>query len=281
VATNEELMEVERDGEVTPASPPMAVVGVGVCGASLASLEALFAGLGPRIGAAYLIAARQEEGLNVERVVDALKRQSALPVEVARDGTAIKPNHIYVGAPDDMITLEDGHVRTRPAAEPVGRRGTIDSMLISLAEHAQDRAIAVLLSGLGAEGTAGITATKNFGGLSIAELLEGEEAEGQEGEGPFGVVDLRLPIEEIATQIARYAQSVATVAESGTAEEVPDEIEEQVSQIATILRNVTTNDFHGYKRGTFVRRVQRRMQVTQTETVPAYVARLREDRGEV
>jgi two-component system CheB/CheR fusion protein len=95
------------------------------------------------------------------------------------------------------------------------------------------------------------------------------------------VVDLRLPIEEIATQIARYAQSVATVAESGTAEEVPDEIEEQVSQIATILRNVTTNDFHGYKRGTFVRRVQRRMQVTQTETVPAYVARLREDRGEV
>jgi two-component system CheB/CheR fusion protein len=108
VATNEELMEVERDGEVTPASPPMAVVGVGVCGASLGSLEALFSGLGPRIGAAYLIAARQQEGLNVETVVDALKRQSALPVEVARDGTAIKPNHIYVGAPDDMITLETG-----------------------------------------------------------------------------------------------------------------------------------------------------------------------------
>lgn len=62
---------------------------------------------------------------------------------------------------------------------------------------------------------------------------------------------------------------------------MPDEIEAQVTQIATILRNVTGNDFHGYKRGTFIRRVHRRMQVTQTDTVADYVARLREDRDEV
>lgn len=258
----------------------MAVVGVGVCAASIQSIGDLFAGLGPDVGAAYVIAVRQQEGLAVSTVLDLLKKQSALPVHVPTDMDQLEPNHIYVGGPDDMITIEGGHVRIRPAAEPVGHRGTIDSMLISLAEQAHDRTIAVLLAGLGGEGTAGVTATKKFGGLSIAELVDGG-LQDDAGTGPFGVVDPRLPVGQIAAQIALYAANLDAPGEGAPSEEMPDEIEAQVTQIATILRNVTGNDFHGYKRGTFIRRVHRRMQVTQTDTVADYVARLREDRDEV
>nr|WP_184091191.1 CheR family methyltransferase [Sphingomonas xinjiangensis] len=259
----------------------MPVVGVGVCAASLGSLDELFAGVGAGNGGAWLIAVRQKEGLSVDTVLDLLRRKSSLPVKIASSGDSIEPDHIYVGGPDDMITLEDGHIHVRPAIEPVGHRGTIDSMLISLAEHAQERAVAVLLAGLGTDGTAGITATKKFGGLSIAERVEGEDATTQEGVGAFGVVDQLLPVNAIASQIAQYTRNIASLAERGDAYDGAVEIEAQITQITTILRNVTGNDFHGYKRGTFIRRVNRRMQVTQIDSVTAYLTRLREDREEV
>lgn len=278
---NHDLEEQSSAQDFAAPRRPTVLVGVGVGAPSLDSLARLFAGLGPQSDCAYLVAVRQQEGLSVGTVLEVLKRDSSLRVKVAGDGDLIEPNHIYVGGPDDILTIEDGHLRTRPAAEPVGHRGTVDSMLISLAEHAHDRAVAVLLSGLGSDGTAGVTATKKYGGLSIVERVGDEASETEAAPGPFGVADLRLPIEAIADQIDLYAGNLETLAESGASDEVPEEIETQITQIATILRNVTSNDFHGYKRGTFIRRVQRRMQVTQTETVAAYVARLREDREEV
>src|SRR4029453_13057848 len=130
------------------------------------------------------------------------KKRTELPATIAKHGEPLKPNHIYVGGPNDMITISDGHIAARTAEEPIGRRGTVDSMLISLAEQAQDRAIAVILSGLGSEGTAGVTTTKKCGGLSIAESRDGEAEAAEQGAAtPAGVVDLLLPIDQIAGQI--------------------------------------------------------------------------------
>lgn len=258
-----------------------AIVGVGVCSESLRSLESLFASLDADLGAAYLIAVRQLEGLNVSTVVEMLERQGSLSVKVAEDGERLAPNHIYVGGPDDMVTLEDGHVRTRPAEAPIGHRGTIDTMMISLAEHAHDRAVAVVLSGLGSDGSAGVAATKKFGGLSIGEQVdEKEEAAAQGVAGPRGIVDLMIPVAEIPRQIALYVRNLAALGDDAP-EEIPESYATQIGQIATILRNVTGHDFHGYKRNTFFRRIQRRMQVLQVPEVDAYIARLRGDRDEV
>ncbi|MBV9841342.1 MAG: PAS domain-containing protein [Sphingomonadaceae bacterium] len=260
----------------------MPVVGIGVCAASLRSLETLFTGVAPNLGAAYLIAVRQQEGLDVATVVEMLTRQSALPVSIGEDGEPIEPNHIYVGGSDDVIGIEDGHLSVRPTTEPIGERGIIDTMLISLAEHAHDRAVAVLLGGLGGEGTAGITATKKYGGLSIGEANTPDDDNRDQGAaGPFGVVDLHVPVEQIATQIALYLNNIASIAAAPEQEELPEQVEAQVTQITTILRNVTSHDFHGYKRGTFLRRVHRRLQVLQIDSIDAYVARLRSDRQEV
>jgi len=259
-----------------------AVVGIGVCAASFRSLTELFEGLGPQTGAVFLIAVRQKEGLDVGRVVEALGSGSRLPVKLAADGEPLLADHIFVGAPDDMISIEDGHIRTRPAVEPVGHRGTFDSLLISLAEHAHERAVAVILAGLGSEGTAGVVATKKFGGLSIA--AKADEAEPDIAQGatsPAAVADLHLPVSRIPAEITRYIRNLQPGAEADEPDEEGEEIEAQVTQIATILRNVTSHDFHGYKRGTFVRRIRRRMQVLQIERIEPYVERLRSDREEV
>ena len=271
-----EAIEGEARETVTP------VVGIGVCAISLRSLETLFAGIGPDLDAAYLIAVRQQEGLDVRTVVDLLARTSSLPVTIGTDGERTEPNHIYVGGPDDMITITDGHLSVRHAAEPVGHRGAIDTMLISLAEHAHERAVAVILGGLGSDGTAGVTATKKYGGLSIGEASTKDDENGaQSVTGPFGAVDLHVPVSEIADQIALYLKNLFSVAALPEPEAGEAQLEEQVKQITTILRNVTSHDFHGYKKGTFLRRVQRRLQVLQIDDLDAYIARLRGDRGEV
>ncbi|WP_205411636.1 CheR family methyltransferase [Sphingomonas carotinifaciens] len=261
---------------------PSAIVGIGVGTASLASLKALFGGIaGSAAGeAAYLVAVRQQDGSDVAVVVEALRAAAPLPVALACDGERIAPGHVYVGGHDDMVTIADGHLAVRVASEPVGHRGTIDTMLISLAEQVHERGIAVILSGLGTDGSAGVTATKKCGGLSIAEWMDDGDAPTVDGGGPYGVTDIRVPAAEMAGQIERY---IANLAAPGAeeSEQAPDNAEAQVTQITTILRNVTGNDFHDYKRGTFQRRVHRRMLVTQVDSIDAYVARLREDHDEV
>ncbi|MBA2466345.1 MAG: PAS domain-containing protein, partial [Sphingomonas sp.] len=278
---DQNLSKPRRSRKKGERSLPLAVVGVGVSAESIASLETLFASLGTELGAAYIVALRQVEGLRLKTVLESLSKHSPLPVKVAKNGDTIEANCVYVGGSDDTVTLEDGTLRTRAATEPIGQRAAVDTMLISLAEQVQDRTVAVILAGLGTDGTAGVTATKKFGGLSIAEFVEGqEEAATQGATGPRGIVDLLLPVGRIADEIALYVANLAIVDEAGP-DELPEKHASQIAQIATILRNVTGNDFHGYKRNTFFRRIQRRMQVSQISSIDAYVDRLRGDREEV
>ncbi|HEU4960201.1 MAG TPA: CheR family methyltransferase [Sphingomonas sp.] len=282
MADTDEKNDERTEPEARGGPPPMAVVGVGVCAASLRSLEALFAELHGDLPAAYLIAVGQEDGIDVNSVVEALSQQTALPIKIAADGDVLEVGQIYVAGPDDLITIVDGHVRTRETDDPIHHRGTVDSMLISLAEDAHDRSVAVILAGLGSDGTAGVVATKKFGGLSIAEAREGEDDPAEQGAtSPNGIVDLLLPIDQIAKQVALYIGNLHIVGEGGVQEEAAEQAAAEIGQIATILRNVTGNDFHGYKRNTFFRRIQRRMQVVQVDAIEDYVARLRADREEV
>lgn len=276
---NEEAA-ARASGDRPGASVP--VVGIGVSAESLRSLEELAASLDTTLGVAYIVIVRQSDGLEVNAVVQALRGQTRLPIKLARDQEKLAPDHIYVGGPDDLITLTDGVVRVRASEEPVAHRGAVDSMLISIAEHAQDRSVAVLLSGLESDGTAGVASTKKHGGLSIAEFREGEpDPTAQGAVSPAGIVDLWLPVGEIAKQIALYVENLKLVGEGEQSEPRFDQIAPQINQVAAILRNVTGNDFHGYKRNTFFRRIQRRMQVVQVETIQSYIERLQADREEV
>jgi two-component system, chemotaxis family, CheB/CheR fusion protein len=260
---------------------PLAIVGIGVGASSLRALKEIVSRFDPSLGAAYVIAVRQQDGLTVDTVVAAVKSQTALPVQAAKDGDKLEPGKVRVGGGSELITLRDGHVMIRPANEPVGQRGTVDSLLISLAEHAKDHAVAVILGGLDSDGTAGVTATKEFGGLSIAQSLNGEADVAEQGAAsPAGIVDLLLPVEQIPGQIALYIRGLEIV--GGEAEsEISEQVANVLSGIAGTLLSVTGNDFHGYKRNTFLRRVQRRMQVVQSPTIQDYAARLRKDREEV
>lgn len=264
-----------------PKSEPLSVVGIGVCAASFRALLSLFAAIQDGLDAAYVIGVRQQDGLSVDTVVEALKEQTKFQVKRAADGDRLQAGCVYVGGGNEVITITDGHIASRPAKEPVGQRGTVDSMLISIAEHAHDRSVAVILTGLGSDGTAGVTATKQYGGLSIAQSLNGEADAAEQGAAsPAGIVDLLLPLDQIPSQIALYIRGLAILGAPAEGE-MTEQVAETLTQIAGSLRSVTGNDFHGYKRNTFLRRVQRRMQVLQAPTIEDYAATLRKNRDEV
>ena len=230
---------------------------------------------------AYVVAVRQQDGLTVDSVEETLAAQTGLKVKRAENGEPLLGRQIYVGGGNEIITITDGHIATRSASEPVGHRGTIDSLLISVAEHAHDRSVAVILAGLGSDGTAGVTATKQYGGLSIAESLNGEADAAEQGAAsPAGIVDLLLPLDQISGQIELYVRGLQAVGKPAEGE-ISEQVAEVLGRIAETLRTVTGNDFHGYKRNTFLRRVQRRMQVLQTAKIEDYAAALRKSHDEV
>ena len=271
-----------RRSERGQASPPLSVVGIGVCLASLRDLQSLFAALSIDLPAAYVVAIRQQDGLTATTVVEAISSQAQMPVRLARHGDRLEARTIYVGGGDQVITITDGHIGLRKRRGRIESGGTVDSLLISLAEHAQDRSIAVILTGLGSEGTAGVTATKEYGGLSIAQSINGEGEAAEHGAAtPAGIVDLLLPIEQIPSQIALYIHGLETLGTATGEQRITDQISKQLTAIAATLRTVTGNDFHGYKTNTFLRRVQRRMQVVQSPTIQDYGSRLKKDRDEV
>jgi two-component system CheB/CheR fusion protein len=248
----------------------------------LDGLERLFGQLKTSPQAAYVVVLRQSDGMDPARIGDVLASQSGMPVEVVTDGLVPKAGRIYISPSDALMSLDEGLLRLQPAVGATTERGSIDSFLISLAETRREAAIGVLLAPLTSEGTAGVTALKECGGLALCEW---DEARG-EGDmhpliDPAGLVDFILPVEKLAERIAHYTQHLAEIRIDTDPEEVKAETAANLARIATVLRNRTGHNFHGYKHNTFLRRVQRRLQVLQIDEIERYIDFLRTDPEEV
>jgi two-component system CheB/CheR fusion protein len=199
-----------------------------------------------------------------------------------RDGAEIEGGTLYL-CPADVITAIHGNkFAVRAAQQAPGERATIDSFLVSLAEERAEEAIGVLLAGTGGDGTLGVATLKDHGGLAIAEKILDEKSEHLvDSKTPAAIADFVLPPEDIPEHIHVYARHLRRLEERQGFDEVLAAAATSLSRIADILRNKTGNDFHGYKQNTFLRRVQRRMQVVQIDDITSYVDFLRNDKDEV
>ena len=256
---------------------PTAVVGVAASAANVRSLETLFASLQGVKSAAYVVCLQQANSLNTFRLAETLSQQSGLPAEIATDGVRLEPNRIYIAPSEQLMVMDDGHLSLTDSHQPPGERGSIDSFLVALSKSQHERAVAVILRGMGSDGIAGIAAFKEHGGLAIAESNGGEDQD--HAIDPRGLVDFALPAAQIAERIAAYVGHLAEHA--GPAAELTDETAQHLTRVASILRNKTGHDFHGYKHNTFLRRIRRRMQVQQIDEIDRYIEFLRTDGEEV
>jgi two-component system CheB/CheR fusion protein len=252
---------------------PEILVGVGASAVATAALENFLAALGPEPGVATILVLQNREALDDESFSHRM-RERGREVAPIVDGGAIEAGPIYLLPPNAILSIKNGVFACRIAQEAPGERGTIDSFLVSLAEDQNEKAVAVLLDGTGGDGTLGVAAIKETGGFALAEYTHAEEALASSN-SPAALADFVLPPEEIAARVLVYARDLCGKAPQPPLDPESAEVKAVLASVAAVLRKKTGHDFHGYKPNTFLRRVQRRMHVTQTDTLAAYLDRLR------
>ncbi len=250
------------------------ILAIGAAGADTASLTRVLTDLPQGLTLAVVVALQHREAFDeaaFRRALDGLD----VGVQIASDGEAVEAGRIYLLGPDLITTVEEGRFRTRPTAESAGERGTIDSFFVSLAQDQDGNVTGLVLRGTGGDGTLGVTAIKEAGGLTIAEENAVADGELEASQGPAALADFVLPAEAIAARVALHARHHARAEEAQIASARASKDGAKLAQIAGVLLDHTGHDFHGYKRATFLRRVQRRMQVAQVDDLDAYLAVLR------
>jgi two-component system CheB/CheR fusion protein len=258
---------------------PFPIVGVGASAGGVEALEYLFKAMPPEPGMAFVIithlAPKRESMLP-----EILARDTRMPVLVAEHDQLVRADHIYVAPADCVLQIEKGRLRVRAIAD--GRERTpIDLFFASLADDQAECAIGIVLSGAGSDGTLGIKAIKEHGGLTLAQ--------GTDHSGPrhssmpasaiaSGLVDLAVPVETMPEHLIAYVRNFDILDKEVDKDHGAETIR---MAICAVLLDRTGHDFSGYKTRTFYRRIERRMQVLQIPSLEAYADRLRQDAGEV
>lgn len=224
---------------------------------------------------AIVLIFQHREALDDERFKHALAEHGR-ELSLAVDGTPVETGKIYWSAPNTILTLDDGHFRCRMAQEAPGERGTIDSFFVSVAQDQERKVIGITFPGTGGDGILGFAAIKEADGLTLAEETDQVVLEGLAAStNPAALADFVLPMDQLPKRVHLFAQHLRRFREVAHLDHEAAEMSGILASIATILRNQTGHDFHGYKIGTFLRRVHRRMQVVQIDTLDAYVEVLR------
>ncbi|MBV8100788.1 MAG: PAS domain-containing protein [Verrucomicrobia bacterium] len=255
---------------------PSRVVGIGASAGGLEAVSELLRHLPSNTGMAFVFI-QHLEPRQTSRLTDILSRITDMTVEVATERLRMKRNHIYVMPPGADITLSDGLLILERRTESAGRHLPIDYFFHSLAKEQGSKAVAVILSGMGHDGSAGLKSIKEQGGTTFAQ----DEPSAQHGSMPAsaidsGYVDIVTTPRKIAIELVRIAQDRPakpskrrTVAENG------------LKNIFGLLRSRTEVDFSQYRKTTVRRRIQRRMVVHRIDDVDDYFTFLKRNTEEV
>lgn len=210
-----------------------------------------------------------------------LAKHTTMPVHRAADGLRIHSNNVYVIAPNAALRMENCVLRLDPLS-PGGDARVVDTFFRSIAADQKQNVIGIILSGTGSDGTLGLKAIKENGGLTVVQHPETAKFDGMpKSAASSGFADCILPLEEIPARVLEYARNLEAMQQRKTAEALQQEVIENLPKIFPVLRNRTGHDFSRYKDSTLARRIQRRMQVLHVQSVSKYVHCINEQPDEV
>ena len=255
------------------------IVGIGASAGGVPALIAFFSAASADAGIAYVVVQHLPPD-HTSLMAEILTRHTAMPVHEVSDGMRIEAGTVYVIRPGCTLTVRDGLLHLGESVQRRGHRRPVDDFFRSLADERGERAIVVVLSGTGTNGTAGAQAIKAAGGICIAQQPESAEFPGMpQALMAAGYADAVLPANEIAPMLERYVRQ-AHHTQAG-ADPDPGALDRrQLGEVIAIIRARTGHHFAGYKTPTLVRRIQRRMGLVGLSDMTKYIAFLRDHRDE-
>jgi two-component system CheB/CheR fusion protein len=255
------------------------IVGIGASAGGLEAFTDFLKNLPANTGMAFVfiqhLAAGQESLLT-----DILARSTPMTVHKVKNDMPVYPNTVYVIPPDVSMTIIDRTLKLQPQVSKLHR--PVDQFLISLAKEAKNRAIGVVLSGTGTDGTEGLKAIYAEGGITFAQDEDSAKYAGMPHSAvAAGVVHFSLPPHKIAEELTRIGKH--PYLNHAGLKVVKPEIEEEDNfrTILALLRLTYNVDFSAYKESTVNRRLSRRMIINQIDEMDAYVKLLRTNKAEM
>jgi len=212
---------------------------------------------------------------------DLLASHTALPVQQAADGMRVERNHVYTMPPGAYLAIRGGALELTSPVENRGVRLPFDFFLRSLAQDLGERAICVVLSGAGTDGSLGLRSVKEHNGLVVVQDPVEAEHDGMPRSAILTeAVDRILPVGEIAATLVAYGRG-RRVEKLRDRDPGEDDGCEDLEEIVTLLRTRTAHDFRLYKTGTLARRVHRRRVMSGVPDNARYVDLLKQDSREL
>jgi two-component system CheB/CheR fusion protein len=225
-------------------SPPCPVVGIGASAGGIDALKKFLPAVDPQSGIAFVLV-QHLDPTHESILTEILAPMSPVPVVRIQEGTEVAPNHFYVIPPNAALTIENGKLRLSRLAKRRAFGTPIDTFFISLAEGQGDFAACAILSGTGSDGTLGLRAIKEHGGLTLAQ--EGAEYDGMMRSAlATGLVDFVLPADETPAKLAGYSRHMNEIMTAKGPEGPEPEATDSLAQICGLLRARTGHDFSGY-----------------------------------
>jgi two-component system, chemotaxis family, CheB/CheR fusion protein len=263
-------------------APPddILVVGIGASAGGVDALRAFFARVPANSGCAYVVILHLSPE-HESHLAAILQDVAAIPVTRVSEQVRVEPNCAYVVPPGQHLTMDDGELVVSPTNQPEERRAPVDLFFRTLADSQQERAVCVVLSGTGPNGSMGLKRVKECGGAIFVQ----DPREAAFGEMPrsaiaTGLVDDVLPVAELPARIVAYRAGLATLG-TRSGPERRHEVQNALREIFACLRASTGHDFSDYKRATMLRRIEHRIAVLGLPDLPSYAGFLHDHPGEL
>jgi two-component system CheB/CheR fusion protein len=255
------------------------IVGLGASAGGLEALEQFLANVPAGSGLAYVVV-QHLDPTHKAMLVELLQRVTAMPVCEAVEGLRVARDTVYVIPPNSELTVTRGALHLAQPVEPRGLRLPIDVLFSSLARELGVRAIGVVLSGMGSDGTRGLQAIRTQGGLTLVQQPESAQFDSMPRSAiTAGCADI------VALPTAMPRRILAVVADHGTPLAPPADADEDgglsIGAILALLREHSKHDLSLYKTSTLKRRIERRMGVHGIASLAEYEDLLRQNPQEL
>ena len=258
------------------------IVGIGASAGGLAAFEAFFSGMPADVEPGMAFVLVQHLAPDHSSILTTLmQRYTRMKVYEVEDGMTVQINCAYIIPPNRDMAFLNGTLQLMEPTEPRGHRLPVDFLFRSLAQDQHERAIGIVLSGTGSDGTLGVRAIKSEGGMVMVQLPDSCEFDGMPRSAiATGMVDFELSPAEMPAQLMAYVAHAFGRTPRLAIQSTPF-TENVLKKIFVLLRTQTGHDFSQYKPSTICRRIERRMAVHQIDSTDGYVKYLQHNTVEV
>jgi two-component system, chemotaxis family, CheB/CheR fusion protein len=266
--------EENSDPVVIAENGSFPIVAIGASAGGLEAYTDLLHSLQPDMGMAFVLVQHLDPS-HQSLLADIISKATTMPVEEVKSGVRIRPNRVYVIPHNALMAISEGVFVLTPRAGEPGQHLAINFFMRSLAQEEKSRAIGIVLSGTGGDGTLGLQNIKAEGGITFAQAPASAKYDGMPRSAvDSGCVDFVLPPKEIAKELQRIVRHPYASREIETPGiESP---KEGFTEIIDQLRKTSGVDFGQYKPNTIHRRALRRMVILKLDAMSEYAKYMRE-----